>query len=336
MTGGKLFSVREKDLPPSGEPGAMPGAAVETYPSVAELAAKIRCGCDRLLCAAGLYWKGSKGESLNGIADKWMPLNEGGMDTAVYLDLVVALNFLVDLLLLLGTNRLSGFPLAPGRAALAAALGAAYSGVCLLPGFRFLDNTLWRLVCLGIMGVLAFGCDRSAFKRVGVFVLLSMALGGAAMGLGRGSFLTLVLAAAGVGLLCRVAFGEGVGGRRYVPVEITYGGKTVSLTALEDSGNTLRDPITGEGVLVISGDAASGLTGLTENQLRAPLETLAKRPITGLRLIPYQSVGNPGGMLLAMRFADVKIGSRKKSVIVAFAPDGFSRDKVYQALVTVG
>ena len=42
----------------------------------------------------------------------------------IYLDLVVILNFLVDFLLLLGTNRLSGFPASPLRAAAAAALGA--------------------------------------------------------------------------------------------------------------------------------------------------------------------------------------------------------------------
>ena len=42
---------------------------------------------------------------------------------AVYLDLVMLLNFLVDYLLLLGTNRLSGSPMTPGRCALAAVLG---------------------------------------------------------------------------------------------------------------------------------------------------------------------------------------------------------------------
>ena len=76
---------------------------------------------------------------------------------AVYLDLVMLLNFLVDYLLLLGTNRLSGSPMTPGRCALAAVLGSVYAGACLLPGFRFLGNFLWRCVSLGLMAVLAFG-----------------------------------------------------------------------------------------------------------------------------------------------------------------------------------
>ena len=63
----------------------------------------------------------------------------------IYLDLVMLLNFLVDFLLLLGTNRLSGFPAGGWRCALAALLGAVFSCGCLLPGMAFLGNLLWGL-----------------------------------------------------------------------------------------------------------------------------------------------------------------------------------------------
>ena len=251
---------------------------------------------------------------------------------AVYLDMVVLLNFLVDFMLLLGTNRLSGFPQSTGRCAAASVLGAVYSGVCVLPGFRFLGNLLWRTVSLCGMAAAAFGLNRSAVKRGGVFVLLSMALGGIALSIGRGDFPALVLSAAGVWLLSRVAFGGSVGGREYVPVTLTWGDHTASVIALRDSGNTLRDPITGEQVLVVAGEVAQRLTGLTRQQLCSPLETLTQRPIPGLRLIPYRAVGLSGGMLLALRLENVTIGSRRQSAVVAFAPEGLGRGEVYQAL----
>lgn len=251
---------------------------------------------------------------------------------AVYLDLVLILNYLVDFLLLLGTNRLSGFPPGCGRCAAAAGLGALYSGCCLLPGFSFLGNILWRGVSLGGMVILAFGCNRSAVKRGGVFVLLSMALGGIALNFGRGDFMALVLCGILMWLLCHISFGDTVGGREYIPVTLSYGEKTVSVIALRDSGNTLRDPITGQQVMVLSAEAAMQLTGLTGRQLSAPLETLAQRPIPGLRLIPYSAVGSTGSMLLALRLENVKIGSRMQSAIVAFAPGGLGRGEVYQAL----
>lgn len=251
--------------------------------------------------------------------------------TRVYLDLVVLLNFLVDFLLLLGTNRLAGFPMDAKRLLPAAALGAVYSGVCMLRTFRFLGNTFWRLVSLGLMAGVAFGWNRSALKRCGVFVLLSMALGGVALNIGKSGFPVLVLAAAGVWLLSRVAFGGSVGDREYVPVKLTWGDNTVSLIALRDSGNTLRDPITGERVLVIGAEAAGKLTGLSPEQLRRPLETLAQRPVSGLRLVPYRAVGQGGSMLLALRM-QVTIGSREQSALVAFAPEGLGRENMYQAL----
>ncbi len=251
---------------------------------------------------------------------------------SVYVDIVMILNFLVDLLLLLGTNRLSGFPPGVKRSALAAALGAVYSGACLLPGFHFLMNTLWRTVSLMLMAVIAFGWNISALKRGGLFVLLSMALGGIAVGLGGGSFWMLLMCAGVLWLLCAVSFGKSAAQREYVPLIISDGEKRVSLIALRDTGNTLCDPITGEQVLVIGAEHAARLTGLTRQQLRAPLETAAQRPIPGLRLIPYRAVGQSGGMLLARRFRDVQVGSRRMEALVAFAPDTVGNGECYQAL----
>lgn len=250
----------------------------------------------------------------------------------VYLDLVMMLNFLVDFLLLLGTNRLSGFPATPGRCALAALFGSIYAGFCLLPGFRFLGNFLWRCVSLCLMAAVAFGLRRDAVKRGGVFLLLSLALGGMALCFTRQNFAALTLGAAGVWLLCRVSFGDGAVGREYVPVTLTHGGKTVSFTALRDTGNTLRDPITGEPVLVVSGEVGEALTGLTQRQLSSPLETIAARPLPGLRLIPYHAVGNKGGLLLAMRFPDTIVGKKQRNILVAFAAEGLERTGMYQAL----
>ena len=251
---------------------------------------------------------------------------------AVYLDLVMWLNFLVDFLLLLGTNRLSGFPAGVLRCAGAALVGAVYSGACLLPGFRFLGNLLWRCVSLGGMGLLAFGWNLSALKRCGIFLLLSMAMGGIALSLGRGDLVSLVLCAGLCLLLSWITFGGQVGGREYLPLKITYEGRSASLVALKDTGNTLRDPLTGEPVLVVSAQIASRLTGLTEAQLRQPLETLVTKPVPGLRLIPYRSVGNGGSFLLAKRFEDVTIGDRKQSTLVAFAWEGLGQGEISQAL----
>ena len=145
---------------------------------------------------------------------------------AVYLDLVILLNFVVDFLLLLGTNRLAGFPPGPGRAATAAVLGGLYGGACLLPGFAFLGNILWRIVSLGLMGTIAFGIDRSTLRRCALFVLLSMALGGLAVSLGGGG-IPVLGAAVGLGALCMVGFQRNSVSRAGIPVSLEHQGKSV-------------------------------------------------------------------------------------------------------------
>ena len=248
---------------------------------------------------------------------------------AVYLDLVIILNFLVDLLLLVGTNRITGFPPGVKRAAAAAGLGGIYSGVCLLPGFFFLGNTLWRLVFLSLMASVAFGWNKSAVTRGGIFLLLSMALGGMAVGLGKQGFGMLILGAIGVWVLCRVGFG-GKTAQEYIPIEVAHNGKNRRFIALRDTGNTLRDPITGERVLVLSADAALDLCGLTAEDLHRPMETMLTHP--GFRLIPYRAVGQPGSMLLGLR-ADVTMEGKCRKAVVAFAPEVIGRGECYQALV---
>ena len=116
------------------------------------------------------------------------------------------------------------------------------------------------------------------------------------------------------------------------PLKIVHEDRTASMIALKDTGNTLRDPVTGEQVLVISPEIAGRLTGLTVGQLRNPLETLAVSPVPGLRLIPYPEVGNTGGFLLAKRFEEVTIGEKTQSALVAFAAEGLGTGEIYQAL----
>lgn len=250
----------------------------------------------------------------------------------VYLDAVALLNFLVDYLLLLGTNRLCGYPPGWGSTALSACIGGIYGAACMLPGFRFLGNIFWRVVCLVIMGWVAFGFRKSAAQRTVIFVLLCMALGGVAQGIGSGGAVAVVSAAAVVCGMCVLGFRDRPGSVRYVPVELSYQGKRLRLTALCDTGNTLRDPVTGRPVLVVGAEVAQQLTGLTLQHLRSPVSAMTQAPVRGLRLIPYQSVGQVAGMLLAMRIPQVRIGNWQGSSLVAFAPDGLCSDGRYQAL----
>ncbi len=250
----------------------------------------------------------------------------------VYMDLVLILNFLVDFLLLYGTNKLAGFSGSWKRTALAALLGAGYAAGCFLPGCSFLAEGIWPFAVLAAMAGIAFGFCKSGVRRGVVFFLLSMALGGISTGLGSMGAWALVLAGAGLWLMCLLGFGGGKLGSTYMPVTICYGDKQVVLTALVDTGNTLKDPLSGVPVLVADSQAAQKLMALTPRDLENPLKTITSGRYKGLRLIPYHAVGTAGGMLLGIKPDICLANGRKMDYIVAFAPQKIGQGKPYEAL----
>lgn len=230
---------------------------------------------------------------------------------------VGVLHGVVNLLLLAGAARLSEWDGAWWRMGLSAGLGAGYAAACTVWGW--LGAPLYRAASLLGMVLTAYGPN---WQPGALFVLLNLSVGGIALAAGEGRQWAAPVSAVGVWLLGKWAMGG-----RLLRVEIAG----ERLMALRDTGNELRDPVSGEAVLVIAAEPARRLTGLTSSQLADPLESLTGAPVPGLRVIPYHAVGTQTGFLLAKRFDEVRIGGRRRPAVVAFAPTDLGGE-VYQAL----
>ena len=234
---------------------------------------------------------------------------------------VLMMVFAVDMLLLVAAGQLLG---ASGKAiglVVGAILDVLLVGFSFMPAFGFLSHFLWRLCSLLLTGLIAFGFSKAAAAKILLFTLLHLSLG--RITAERQELFSMLLGAAGMGFAC-IAVGRN---RNLVPVELTYGTKTLQFKALRDTGNTLTDPITGKQVLIVGADVAEQLTGLTASMLKDPVGSIHAFP--GLRLIPYQTVGNTG-FLLALKLNNVRIGNRQGSALIAFSPNLLG--KHYQAL----
>jgi len=250
----------------------------------------------------------------------------------VYLDIVILLNFAVDFLLILSTNRLTAYPDNIIRSLLGALIGSLYSASCLLPGVTFLKSWPCSVVCAAIISIVAFGWNSSTIRRGALFALLSVALGGIAAGLDSINVLSLILSGLGMFLLCAVSIINPLLNTRYVKVELVWKDRKYPLVALADTGNTLKDPITGAQVLVVNPQVAKNLLQLTQKQLLNPIETIQSAKLPGLRLIPYRSVGNPNGLMLGIRMDRVIINGQSVGNVIAFSPEEFGNGDHYQAL----
>ncbi len=255
-------------------------------------------------------------------------LKRGDRDTAVvYLDGVFVLNAALDALLLSATGKLTGRTVKPGRLALAAAIGGGYACAAFLPGLDGLSGVSGQAGSLAVMLLAAFGVR--LLWPCGVLLTLSCALGGFILLLERlvGSLTYAngvpgtvwdgeLLLLAGSGLWAAVSLLErkanGRNGKR-VPVLLEVNGKRRFLTALVDSGNGLREPISGKGVQVVEWSALPSCLpeGITQAACAAPAEHLAKLSVVWpegrLRLLPCRTVQQAEGFLLAFTAQRVKV-----------------------------
>ena len=248
-----------------------------------------------------------------------------------YPGVVMTLNAAVQCLLLAGVNRIYHVRSRWPCLLLACAVDGLYVGLCLISRFAAFAAMHWHLIMLAATGALAFGVSADAWRRIAIYILLNMAMEGISVGMNTDKHISLIVALAILIILCGACLLDKRVRGRYIPMEIYYGDKHIRLTALEDTGNMLTDPLTGQYVLVVNPNVASSITGLTQQQLRNPLEVLKKSGLPGLRLIPYKTVGQDGAFLLGLRM-QVRIGKRCGKYLVAFAPEMFGQVGTYQAL----
>ena len=228
-----------------------------------------------------------------------------------------SLSLLVSLGLCLGLRR--GHAFRAGAAALvcaAASLAALRAPVViralLLAGVTLLSpiaawpgippsRRMSAALCTLTLTLLMAGCAR---------LLASLSLGRT----------PLVLAHAAL-LPALVRFAPGQQPTACVTVEIIHTSRRVTLTALVDSGNLLRDPITRLPVIVISRKAASRLM-TNPDEFSQGMRLISVRTVAGSTLMP---IFRPHSLRIRLPG-----GWRETDAIIGLSPEGYSG---FQALV---
>lgn len=286
-----------------------------------------------------------------------MESGNGGEAVTVYADVLFVVNAVVNYLLLAASARLGGGQLRRGRLLAAGCAGGVYGVAALVRQLAFLRTAGMKLTVLALMLLCAFGARRRTLRLGVLFLALSFAFaglvllsaqvfGGGLLLMGSGAYYpvslpALLLLAALAYLVSELAFSRLAehGGGEIIPLTLTLGGRSVELNALRDTGNTLRDPITNERVLVISWEAAERLmpeAGL-ERMRALPPDAVVTRlaaccPAARPRLIPYRAVGTQAGLLAAIRCTAQVKGGRSGQTLAALSPTPVSDGGNYDAL----
>lgn len=282
----------------------------------------------------------------------------------IYLDVILAINLVMDYLILWTAGKLGQLPTSTWRLLAGATVGAVYSLTALVPVLDVKLSLVLKVLFSIIMVLVAFFPLTIGlfFQALVYFYLAAFVMGGAMLGaiylfggdtaaavmgggLGLGSnirFTWLFTAMAAAVLLAR--WGAGWIKKNFweymlrLPIIITFAGKQLALKALVDTGNSLRDPLSQRPVIIVEYSALKSIlpaeiikeySGRHEPDLESLITSLADSPwATRLRLLPYHSLGQSRGMLLGLRPDEVIIVTNERMVKIKDIIVGLYREQL--------
>ena len=259
------------------------------------------------------------------------------MDLIIYADVLLAVNLYINYFLLRGTSLFLRRNIKPLRCLSAAAVGAAFSLVLMLPELHPALSVLTKLTSGVLMTLTAFGVQKRIDFALSALCFLSVSFAFA------GGMAALWNFAAPLGMYCNngcVYFDIPIGAAAVITaaiyggfrlalfiierrkpalresVTIRAGGKEAVLDGLGDTGNCLRDSFSGKPVIVASGEKLREI--LPQNVLNYISGSSGE--LDGIRLVPCSTVTSEG--VIPVFSAEVLIGGSPVEALV-----GVSRQK---------
>lgn len=270
----------------------------------------------------------------------------------IYIDVLVLLNCIISLFLILISSALLRCSPSAGRTAAGTVLGGAYSLLIFAPDMGIAVSLIIKLLlCVSVVSVVYKPRSlRYTAKCLGVFFLVNFAFAGLMLALkllispgamefrnGTVYFDLGFFPLAGSVIVCYalILVFNAISAKNHpetlYEVTIESGDRRVECSGLLDSGNTLTDPFTGEGIMITDKTTAVRLANDEAAQFIESVHNgetgVYTNDVSGVRLLPYSCVSG-GGIIPVFRVDKITLtGSGSVTVIenaeIAAAPRGF-------------
>ncbi len=250
----------------------------------------------------------------------------------IYLDVILMENICMNYIILFATGLISKISLRNFRIFLSSLLGGIYAVISFAPILKIYSNFILKVILSITMIYIAFNPKnvKQLLKELILFYLVSFAFGGCAFCLlyfikpqdilMRNGYLTgtypIKVALLGgivgfiiVNIAFRVVKGRISKSDMFCELEIFFKEKSVSIKAMIDTGNLLKDPISGMPVAVVEkqelknlipSEIIENLNGIL-NGLNEDIKTeVAKEYLPKFRVIPFSSLGKQNRFIIGI------------------------------------
>ena len=290
----------------------------------------------------------------------------------IYIDIVLIENLVMNYIILLATGMIIKTRIKHLRLCAGSLIGAIYTVMTYVITIKMYSNFFFKILLSVIMIYVAFNPQnvKNMCKTLVVFYLTSFVFGGAAFALiyiikpqdiliKNGRFLgtyplkTIILSTIVAFLIIIVTFkivkSKITKKDIYKNIKIEIDEKSINLKAMIDTGNMLKDPITGSPVIIVE---KSILYNILPRNLLDNLEKILlgntqnisadvkNKYINKLKFIPFSSLGKQNGMLVGIKPTYVEIIEeeetlKKEDIIVGIYEKSLTKDGKYRALMGI-
>ena len=290
----------------------------------------------------------------------------------IYIDVVLIENVIMNSIILLATGLILKEKIKIIRLVIASLLGAIYSVISYMSILEIYSSMILKIVLSIVIIYIAFNPQtiKKMWKDILIFYLTSFVFGGAAFALiyivkpqdilmKNGLFLgtyplkTVILGAIIAFLVIMAAFtmvkSKFNKKDMFYEIEIGIKGKKIETTAMLDTGNLLKEPITNTPVIVVEHtllydcipkEILNHVDELLGGEFDNISEKIKEEYMAKLKFIPFSSLGKQNGMLLGLKVEYVKIKEedkeeKKENIILGIYNKSLTKRGEYRALMGI-
>ncbi|MBR0491652.1 MAG: sigma-E processing peptidase SpoIIGA [Clostridia bacterium] len=290
----------------------------------------------------------------------------------IYIDVVLIENLIMNYIILLATGVILKTKIKHFKIIMSSLIGAIYTILAYVITIPIYSSFFMKFLLSIIIIYVAYNPQnvKKMWKILIVFYLTSFVFGGAAFaliyivkpqdilmknGLFLGTYpMKSVVLAGIIGFIIIVTAFKIVRNRItkrdiYKNVKIEIDGKQIHLNAILDTGNMLKDPITGSPVIVVEKsilyeilpiELLDNIENILGGNLEKIPESIKKQYIKRLKFIPFSSLGRQNGMLVGIKpnfieIMDEQNSLKREDIIIGIYEKSLTKDGRYRALMGI-
>ena len=289
----------------------------------------------------------------------------------IYIDVIILENLIMNYIILYATGIIVKAKINYIRIFFASLIGAIYAVTEYCSKITIYSNFIFKLILSIIIIYIAFYPQniKKMCKQLLIFYVTTFTFGGVATyliyvlkpqniiiknGIYAGNYiLKVIFLAAILGSVIIIVSFKIIKNKinkndMFCKIKLKLNGKEIVLNTMVDTGNMLKEPISGLPVIVVEHtklynvipkEILNNIEAILGGDFNKIPENIKKEYMSKLKLIPFASLGKQNGMLLGIKAEEIEIleepTNQKKEAIVGIYNKSLTKRGEYDALVGI-